>query len=107
MKRAKVFYLGVLGESLLLGGRPVTVETALDGVAQVLSPHGGEGAQTTGGLDVADQTNDDNGGSLDDGDGLDDLLLVGLGAGTVQVANNVGHTRLIAEESSKMGRDRL
>eukprot|EP00047_Mylnosiga_fluctuans_P001240 m.219486 g.219486 ORF g.219486 m.219486 type:complete len:414 (-) comp10174_c0_seq1:18-1259(-) len=99
--------LGVLGESLLLGGNPVLVEAALEGVRQVLSPDGGEGAETTGGLDVADQANNDERGSLDDGDGLDDLLLVGLGAGAVQVAHDVGHAGLVAEESRKVGLDRL
>lgn len=52
--------LGVLGESLLLALVPVLVESALDFVAQVLGPHGGEGAQTTGSLDVAHKTNNDH-----------------------------------------------
>jgi hypothetical protein len=51
--------LGVLGESLLLGLVPVLVEATLDLVAQVLSPDSGEGAETTGSLDVTDNTNSD------------------------------------------------
>jgi hypothetical protein len=33
---------------------------------------------------------------LDDGDGLDDLLLVQLGTGTVQIADDGGHAGLVA-----------
>lgn len=52
--------LGVLGESLLLALVPVLVEATLDLVAQVLSPDGGERAETTGSLDVANKTDGDH-----------------------------------------------
>ena len=51
--------LGVLGESLLLALVPVLVESALDLVAQMLGPDGGEGAQTAGSLDVTHKTDND------------------------------------------------
>lgn len=52
--------LGVLGESLLLALVPVLVESALELVAQMLSPDGGEGSEATGSLDVAHKTNNDH-----------------------------------------------
>ena len=52
--------LGVLGEGLLLALVPVLVEAALDLVAQVLGPDGAERAETAGGLNVANQTNNDH-----------------------------------------------
>jgi hypothetical protein len=70
--------LGILGEGLLLRPVPVLVEATLDLVGEVLGPNGGEGTKTTGSLDVTDNTNDDHRGGLDDGDSLDDLLLVHL-----------------------------
>lgn len=114
--------LGVLGEGLLLGLVPVLVEATLDLVAQVLSPDGGERAETTGSLDVANDTNGNElkrstwlvvvqffsftgktyRRGLDDGDGLDDLLLVHLGTGTVKVTDDGGHTGLVAHGGSKV-----
>jgi hypothetical protein len=90
--------LGVLGEGFLLGSVPVLVEATLELVTQVAGPDGGQGAQTGGGLDVADQTDDDHGRGLQDGDGLDGLLLVQLGAGSVDLSYDVGHTSLKAHE---------
>ena len=52
--------LGVLGEGLLLALVPVAVEAALDLVAQVLGPDGGERAETAGSLDVTNKTDGDH-----------------------------------------------
>lgn len=52
--------LGILGKGLLLALVPVLVEAALDLVGQVLGPHGGEGSETTGSLDVTDKTNNNH-----------------------------------------------
>ena len=49
--------LGVLSERLPLATVPVLVEATLDLVTQVLSPDGSERAETTGSLDVTDNTN--------------------------------------------------
>ena len=92
--------LGVLGESLLLGSVPVLVEATLELITKMVSPDGGQGAKTSGGLNVADQTDNDNRRGLQDGDGLNSLLLVQLGAGSVNLSHNVGHTSLEAHEGS-------
>lgn len=52
--------LGVSGEGLLLRLVPVLVESALNLVAQVLSPDGGERSETTWSLNVANKTNSDH-----------------------------------------------
>jgi hypothetical protein len=121
--------LGVLGESLLLGPVPVLVEPSLQLVRQVFGPDGGQRSETSGGLDVSNDTDDNHGGSLDDGGGLDDFSLVHLcgkgevveelarviiratrqayeltGTGSVQVTNDVGHTSLVTHEGGKVDR---
>lgn len=93
---------GVVGEGLALAVVPVLVESALARVAQVLSEHRGEGAQTLGGLDVSHNTDDHHGRALEDGHSLHDLLLVGLAAGTVQSTDDVGHTSLVSHEGGQM-----
>jgi len=94
--------LSVLGEGLLLGAVPVLVEAATDLVGKMLSPDGGEGTKTTGSLDVTNDTNNDHGGSLDDADSLDNLLLVHLGTRTVKIADDVSHTSLVTHEGSQV-----
>ncbi len=97
--------LSVLGEGLLgLGLVPVLVEAATEFVRQMLSPHGGERAQSARSLDVTNEANHHDGRGLDDSDSLDGLLLVGLGARLVHIANNVGHTGLVTHEGRKMAR---
>jgi hypothetical protein len=44
----------------------------------VFSPDSSERAETTGSLNVANNTNDNHWGSFDDGNGFDDFLLVEL-----------------------------
>lgn len=44
------------------------------------------------------------GRSLNDGDGLDDLLLVHLRTGTVEIADSGSHTSLEAESGGKVDR---
>jgi hypothetical protein len=94
--------LGVLGEGLFLGVVPVLVESSLDLLIQVLSPDSGKGTETTGGLDVSDQTNNAHRGGLDDGDGFDDFLVVDLRSGLCGLTEDVGHTGLVAHEGGEV-----
>ena len=94
--------LGVLGERLPLAAVPVLVEAALHLVRQVLSPDSGERAEATRSLDVTNDTDDHHRGRLDDRGGLNNLLLVHLGAGAVKVTNDVSHTGLVAHEGRQV-----
>ncbi|GIL83821.1 hypothetical protein Vretifemale_12553, partial [Volvox reticuliferus] len=96
--------LGVLREGFLLGLVPVLVEPALDLLAQVLSPHRIQGAQTTWGLNVADHANHDHRRALNDGDRLTGLLLVQLGAGLLNLTYNVSHSGLVAHKGGQVHR---
>jgi hypothetical protein len=57
---------------------------------------------TSGSFDVSNDTNADHWRGLDDGDCLNNLLLVDLGAGSISLADNVGHTGLEAEETGQV-----
>jgi hypothetical protein len=74
----------------------------LDFIRQVLSPDGGQRAEATRGLDVADDANHDNRRGLDDGDGFHNFLLVILGTRSLQFSDDVGHASLVTEESCQM-----
>jgi len=98
-----VLAVDVLGEGLLLGVHPVLVESALDIVVEVLGPDGGEGTEATGGLNVSNESNDLHGGALNDGDGMDDILLDGLlSFASLLVLDDVGHAGLVANEGGKV-----
>merc|ERR1719193_1565259 len=91
-----------LGESLLLGLGPVLVESPLALLSNVLSPDSLEDPHAARSLNVANDANGDHGRSLNDGDGLDDFLLVVLGTRTVHLTHNVGHAGLVAHEASQV-----
>jgi len=92
----------VLGESELLGLAPVLIESSLGFVTDVLSPDGLEGSEASWGLDVSDNTDADHWWGIDDGDWLDDLLLVELMALSSDFSHNVGHTGLVTDESGQV-----
>jgi hypothetical protein len=90
--------VGILGESFALGLVPVLVESSLDFVTQVGSPDGLEASQAGRGGTIADDTNDNHRRSLEDGDSLNSLLLVQLGARSVDLSDDVGHAGLVGNE---------
>jgi hypothetical protein len=95
--------VGVLGEGLLLGVHPVLVEAALDVVVELGSPDGGEGAHTAGSLNVTDHTDNLHWGALNDGAGVNDILLDNLLTfTTLEVLDNVGHAGLVAHKGGKV-----
>jgi hypothetical protein len=98
--------LGVLGESLLLTLVPVLVTTTLELLGKMLCENGSKSPQSTRGLDVSYNTNDDHGRGLEDGDSVNDLALVHEGTGTVDSTDNVGHSSLVSAEGGEVGRSR-
>ena len=96
--------LAVLGEGLTLALEPVLVEATTALIRQVLSPDGGESTSTSRSIDVSNKTDYTHGGSLEDTDSLDDLLLVELGARLIDITDDVSHTSLEADEGGKVAR---
>jgi len=70
--------LAGLGESLLLARVPVLVKTATALLAQMLSPDIDQSARSMWSFDVTDGSNNDDWRSFEDGDGLNNFLLVDL-----------------------------
>ena len=68
--------LGVASEGLLLRSVPVLVEPSFEFLGKMRSPDGGEGAKATRSLNVSNNTNNDDGGRLHDGDSLNDLTFM-------------------------------
>ena len=98
-----VLAVDVLAEGLLLGLSPVLVESALDIVVEIWVEHGGEGTETTRGLHVSNESNDLHWGSLNDGGGVDDILLDGLLTfTTLLILDDVSHAGLVAHEGSEV-----
>lgn len=68
----------------------------------MLGPDGGQRSQSTGSLDVTDNTDDNHRWGLDNGNGLDDFSLVHLGSRSVKVSDDVSHTGLVTHAGSKV-----
>ena len=87
-----------LGKGLLLGLRPVIIESPIGLLADVLGPNSLEGPESPGGVDIPDNTDGNKGRGLDDGHSLHDLLLVHLGPGSVHLSHDVSHAGLVAKK---------
>lgn len=94
--------LGVAGEGLVLGTVPVLVHTTEELVIEMLGEDSLVGAESLRSLDVSDDTDNGHRRSLNDGDGLDSLLLVETRTRTVDVTENVGHTGLVTHKGSQV-----
>lgn len=68
----------------------------------MLGPDGGQRSQSSGSLDVTDNTDDNHRWGLDNGNGLDDFSLVHLGSGSVKVSDDVSHTGLVTHTGGEM-----
>jgi len=98
-----VLLVGVLGEGLLLGVHPVLVESALHIGVHVLGEDGAQGTGATGGLNVTNESDDLHRRALNDGDGVDNILLDGLlTLTTLLVLDDVSHAGLVTNKSGKM-----
>mmetsp|Transcript_20463 Transcript_20463/g.30510 ORF Transcript_20463/g.30510 Transcript_20463/m.30510 type:complete len:355 (+) Transcript_20463:230-1294(+) len=96
--------LCVLGVGLLLGGEPVLVAATLELLTQVLGEYGGQRAKTAGGLNVTNNSDDDHGRGLNDGNGVHDLALVHESTGAIDSTDYVGHTSLVTTEGGQVAR---
>jgi len=89
-------------EGFFLGVHPILVESSEGVLLQLVGPDGGQRSHTSEGIDVTDQTDDDHGGSLDDGHSLNDLLLVQLRFYLIDVSDDMGHTSLESGEGGQV-----
>merc|ERR1719251_344495 len=83
---------------------PVLVEAPLGLLADVLCPDSLESPHASGGLNVSNNTDADHRRGLEDGDGLDNLLLVDLGSGSVHLSHDVSHAGLVTHEGGQVDR---
>lgn len=90
--------------SLLLASVPVLVESSLALITDMLGEDGLEGSESTGGLDISNNSDSDHWGSLNDGDGFNNFLLVRPGSDPVYFTEDVRHASFVSHEGGKMTR---
>ena len=92
----------VLGVSLFLGLVPVLVATTLELLTQMLRKDSSQSAESIGSLNVSDNTDNNHGRCLDDGNSVDNLSLVHEGTGAINTTDDVRHAGLVPAECSQM-----
>mmetsp|Transcript_81364 Transcript_81364/g.256566 ORF Transcript_81364/g.256566 Transcript_81364/m.256566 type:complete len:231 (+) Transcript_81364:685-1377(+) len=92
----------VLGEGLLLALVPVLVEAALALITQMARPDTRQSTEAAWGLNVAHKADNDHRRGLDNRDALRNFLLVELGAGLVNIADDVSHASLVRHEGREV-----
>merc|ERR1711973_33000 len=81
---------------------PVLVEPSFAFLSNVFSPYSLQGTKASGSFNVSNNTNNNDGRSLQDCDALHNLLLVNLGARSVHVSDDVSHASLVSHEASQV-----
>jgi len=66
----------VLREGLLLSSGPVLVESSKGVGIEFLGPDSSKGSESSGGIDVSDDSDNSHGGSFDDSNSLNNFFLV-------------------------------
>jgi hypothetical protein len=96
--------LAVFGEGPFLGSRPILVESSSDIFGEMLSPDGSQRAKSLGSVDVSNKTNGNHRRSFQDGNRLNNFLLVELRSRLIHFTKNVSATGLVGHESGQMWR---
>mmetsp|Transcript_17992 Transcript_17992/g.44617 ORF Transcript_17992/g.44617 Transcript_17992/m.44617 type:complete len:369 (+) Transcript_17992:3396-4502(+) len=95
--------LCVLRKGLLLGIVPVLVEAAFKLIVKMVCPHCLVSAKALRGLSIPYYANNNHRRSLNESDGFDNLLFMGLRTRLVNVTCNVSHSSLVTHESGEVG----
>jgi len=95
-------FLAYFVNAFFLGTVPGLEKATLHFIGKMLGPDGSEGTKSTRSLDVTDDTDDHHGRSFQDGDSLDNLLLVHLGSGSLQIPDNMRHPCLVSQHGGQV-----
>jgi len=94
--------LAIFLECFSLAAVPVLVESTEKALVHVLSPHCGQCSQSQRSLNVSDNSDDNHWWNLNDGDSLNDFLLVELVIDPIHFSHNMSATSLVSNKCSEM-----